>query len=118
MSREIDPEQMLAKAEAIGGQTTELMQDLWQLKAKIKQLAWVVATQDEDLFEALIKLADVKDKMSKYHTDLPPDQAELEHEDRAAAHRQYWADLCNEDRRLCDKLATIGRQFRDAKDPT
>ena len=98
-------------------QTTELMQDLRQLKAKIKQLAWVVATQDEDLFGTLLKLADVKDNMSQYHTDLPPDQAKMEYTDRDAVHRKYWADLCNEDRRLSNKLAMIGRQFREAKEP-
>jgi hypothetical protein len=117
MSHEVDPEQMLEKVETIREQTTELMTNLWQLKAKIKQLAWVVSTQDEDLFSLLLKLADVKDNMSKYHTELPPDQAKLEHTNRDAAHQKYWSDLCNEDRRLTNKLAIIGRQFREAKEP-
>ena len=111
MAKEINPEQMVEQAQS-------LIHDLFELQGRIRKLAWVVSTQDEDLFEALVKLADIKEKMRKYHTDLPKDQVDLEHGNRAEAHQKYWSDLCKEERRFIDKLATIGKQFRDAKEPT
>jgi hypothetical protein len=94
-----------------------LVLDFMALQNRVNQFAWVVETQEEDLFEALVKLAKVKEDMANHSSRFPAEK-DTPYDLCSGEYRESWSKLCSEQGRLVDKLSEIGKQFREAKDST